>query len=290
MRAVVVIPIYKAQPSFNELGSLLQCLSVLRRHPIAFVCPKGLDVSLYSRLCKSANALHSFERFDDVNFVGVKEYSRLLLRLEFYERFKSYDYMLLYQLDAWVFSDELDYWTRRGYSYIGAPWFEMDAKGDLKIVPFGGNGGFSLRDVSAFNRVLSVPPSKYVAKLSHIWRAYDNYPFWRKLIRLPRMIGRRWASGNRYGVFLESFIAEGRNEDGFFSSYAPMIDQEFIVAPSFAAVPFAFECQPRMLFEMNKRQLPFGCHAWEKYESDFWETYVHVQLARNVISAGYSFK
>ena len=30
--------------------------------------------------------------------------------------------MLIYQLDAYVFKDELLNWANKGYDYIGAPW------------------------------------------------------------------------------------------------------------------------------------------------------------------------
>ena len=30
--------------------------------------------------------------------------------------------MLIYQLDAFVFQDDLAYWCQQNYDYIGAPW------------------------------------------------------------------------------------------------------------------------------------------------------------------------
>jgi hypothetical protein len=37
---------------------------------------------------------------------------------QFYERFVAYDYMLIYQLDAYVFKDELDDWSAKGYDLL----------------------------------------------------------------------------------------------------------------------------------------------------------------------------
>ena len=37
---------------------------------------------------------------------------------------------------------------------------------------------------------------------------------------------------------------------------------------------FAFEARPRTLYEMNGRQLPFGCHAWFRYDLAFWKPFV----------------
>jgi hypothetical protein len=41
---------------------------------------------------------------------------------EFYQAFTDFEFMLIYQLDAFVFRDELADWCRSGYEYIGAPW------------------------------------------------------------------------------------------------------------------------------------------------------------------------
>jgi hypothetical protein len=40
------------------------------------------------------------------------------------------------------------------------------------------------------------------------------------------------------------------------------------------ALSFAFEVAPRRLYEMNGRQLPFGCHAWERCDRAFWVEHV----------------
>lgn len=39
--------------------------------------------------------------------MSVDDYSILLQSHPLYERFADFDYMLIYQLDAWVFRDEL---------------------------------------------------------------------------------------------------------------------------------------------------------------------------------------
>ena len=45
-----------------------------------------------------------------------------MLSAEFYERFLNSKYLLIYQLDAYVFKDELTAWCNRGFDYVGAPW------------------------------------------------------------------------------------------------------------------------------------------------------------------------
>ena len=60
------------------------------------------------------------------------------------------------------------------------------------------------------------------------------------------------------------------HEDVFWSFEAPKFDANFKVATAEEALPFAFEVAPRWCFEKNGRRLPFGCHAWPKYDREFW--------------------
>jgi len=61
------------------------------------------------------------------------------------------------------------------------------------------------------------------------------------------------------------------NEDVFWSIEAPKFDALFKVASAEAALPFAFEVAPRWSLKKTGGQLPFGCHAWERYDRSFWE-------------------
>jgi hypothetical protein len=61
-----------------------------------------------------------------------------------------------------------------------------------------------------------------------------------------------------------------RNEDLFWSLEAPKFDASFRIATAEEALPFAFEMAPRWCFEKNGNKLPFACHAWARYDRDFW--------------------
>jgi hypothetical protein len=69
----------------------------------------------------------SIESFPDENFRDISCYNRMLLNDEFYARFAEYEYALIHQLDAFVFSDRLLEWCKLGYDYIGAPWLPYRA-------------------------------------------------------------------------------------------------------------------------------------------------------------------
>ena len=64
----------------------------------------------------------------------------------FYEKFESYSYMLIYQLDAFVFKDTLIKFCNMGYAYIGAVVHNKYWRAAGCSV---GNGGLSLRKISS---------------------------------------------------------------------------------------------------------------------------------------------
>lgn len=261
MRCIIVIPIHKSTPTENELLSLRQCASVLKKHPICIVCPDGLDVSQYIADLSNANTNFSVEHFPQRFFDGIKGYNLLMLDRSFYERFAAYKYMLIYQLDAWVFRDELDEWCNKGYDYIGAPWIEKDDRGDLQLTGVG-NGGFSLRRVQHFIDVLSYKGPVRKASQLNLPSTLKNkiYKFFYS-IGYQNTISYYKKDPTLYeDIFLSIFIANTK-----LRAKMPTPDE---------AAFFAFEKHPTLLYYKTCR-LPFGCHAWRKYEYDsFWNNYI----------------
>ena len=58
-------------------------------------------------------------------------------------------------------------------------------------------------------------------------------------------------------------------QDLFWSFIAPRLSPGFNVAPPEIAIDFAWELYPRVHYEQFG-QLPFGCHAWQRYDRAFW--------------------
>lgn len=148
----VVVPVYKRNPVFFEQASLMQCVRVLgKRRDICLVAPYNLDLSEYEALCPGFR--FRVKRMAKGFFEGIDGYNQLCKRREFYEAFRDYEYILLYQLDCWVFEDSVSYFVSLGYDYIGAPWFVIDRERNTAVPERCGNGGFSLRRVSKLAEV-----------------------------------------------------------------------------------------------------------------------------------------
>ena len=257
----IVIPVYKEQPSEDEILSFCRCLRLLN-YPIILFCSESLNVDYYKLLADKNGRKILFERFPDRYFQNTSSYSKLLLSDFFYKRFFDYKYILLYQLDALVFMDELKYWCKFNYDFIGAPIFESwtDPQKTLKFID-GQNGGFSLRNVQSSLRVLS--RIKFFSKVKRLFNG--GFLF----IQVVRILGPLKKVTNI--TLLNSMLGYTRNEDYFWSMLAAKSFSDFKVPQPEIAMKFSFEVNPSYLYKLNNGKLPFGCHAWRAYEPEFWK-------------------
>lgn len=251
--AAVVIPTYKTSLSQDEQISLRQLLLILPGYDIFYVAPDGLQIG--------------YQKFPTISFspkyfVSADAYSELLVKKEFYLAFKEYEYILLYQLDCLVFSDQLLKWCAKGYDYIGAPWLSGHGSGYNQAGDAVGNGGFSLRKTSSFLDVLERKEKMKWADFKKMLAgilSFKSQPTFRAWLARA---AKAWRSAPFFGHFL--------TEDYFWSFEAKNYKPDFNIAPVEQALQFAFETDPRYCFERTHGQLPFGCHAWGKWDRQFW--------------------
>jgi hypothetical protein len=245
----IIIPIYKTHLFELEKKALEQAYTILSDYTITIIKPEGIDLSYL----KNDFPKLTFTSFHDSYFEGIHGYNRLMLSCEFYKQFMSYQYILIYQLDAYVFKDELSEWCKKGFDYIGAPWLKKPVyklpvinefmifvhwqklfRGKLSKQSFYnkiGNGGFSLRKVE----------SHYQATLVH---------------------------KEKINFYLSQKRSHFYNEDIFWATEVP----EFNYPEPLEAIKFSFDKYPAYCYKLNNKELPFGCHAWYKRKmSKFWK-------------------
>lgn len=222
---LIIVPIYK--PVLNKLEeyALSRCMAILGEHEIRLIAPEGLVIPA------PFNEL-PVTRFPGSSFDSLQGYNQMMLSPGFYEKFLAYKYILIHQLDALVFRDELTYWCSLGFDYYGAPWINKTWKNKYFNL-FGlmkrkvGNGGFCLRKTKTF-----------------------------------------YIMAKRAAAFTK-FIRFG--EDIFWCNYGRFFKPGFRIIDEAGASHFAFEEEPRRLWLENQRQMPFGCHAFEKNDPLFWK-------------------
>lgn len=233
----IVIPVYKVNLSLTEQISLKQCIKLLEDFDIVFVHPESLDVSTIN-----FDGRISSEKFPDHYFKSVFGYNRLMLTASFYERFSHSKFILIYQLDAYVFRDELLYWCSKNYDYIGAPWISTPNKG--------------------FKKVFSLFKSKKKKARSEIFYKVGNGGF------SLRKVSTHIANAKKLKSVIEQNLNRSENdfrimEDVFWSS-VPKIDPSFLIPDYKEGLKFAFDRKPKLALKLNNNKLPFGCHGFEK--------------------------
>lgn len=150
-KVAVVIPYYHSDLSDLEQIAFSQCLKILYRYPIVLVVPDNMKESEYPTGHEVI-----LMKVPSQWLQSISTYNNMMLDVRFYSRFLEYEYILIYQLDAFVFKDELERFCDMQYDYIGAPWtrgiwYFKNVKECLWVV---GNGGLSLRNVKASINVL----------------------------------------------------------------------------------------------------------------------------------------
>lgn len=150
-KVIVVIPVYYNTFSYLEKISLEQTLKVLNKYDKCFVIPEKLEVK--NDLIQEHV---SIVRVKDEYMNSIDSYSEMLCSEEFYTLFANYDYMLIAQIDVFIFEDKLMQFCRTGYDYIGAPWPGKARMYDgmRAYVVEVGNGGLSLRNIRKHIQVL----------------------------------------------------------------------------------------------------------------------------------------
>jgi len=238
MNFCVVIPVYREELLSHEKISLRRINEVFRGIPKFLYFPENINVKSYTGQIDGVHLRH----FDQAYFSSIDSYNLLLKSAAFYTPVIDFDYMLVYQLDSYIFQEEKIYdCLKWGYDYVGAPWLSPDwfDRSEKTIAKFKflrpwinrvGNGGFSLRKVKTFHSFCL------------------RFPFVGKLVNIQ--------------------------EDIFWSNVVPRLTTGFKLASIERALEFSFDEHPQECFSLNKQRLPFGCHGWQKNDYGFWKTYI----------------
>lgn len=233
---VIVIHVYRNQISETEKRALQQCSKVLSRYDIVVIHAEDLDISIYRTLIPRMKSV----TFGSQYFGTIKGYNKLLISDLFYKTFARYKYFLMYHLDAWVFEDVLLEWCNKGYDYIGAPWLEEPVRGRTSaLIPF---------TRLCVNRV---------GNGGFCLRKISTH------LRIAKLL-----------KFLTPFYKY--NEDVFWSILIPVIFWSYRKPSVEEALLFAFEYKPRECYAKTGGRLPFGCHAWERTDREFWNEHIHL--------------
>ncbi len=254
----IAIPIYRNEPTQDEIIVLKHYRAVFKNYPIVFFAQEDMDVTAYQQLYSG----HARVEFKYFKWKGYEQYNKLMVDAEFYKQFLDYTYILLAQTDTFIFEVDLDYWCSQNYDFIGGVIYNsaygkhmLDTSSTLRLLKKTGlvtkdsfrNGGLSLRKVSAFYNICR------------------KYAF---LIRTGKVTGM---------------------EDAFWSVWAPILNPFFKVAPLDVSHKFAVELPAsddqhleNVFSKLSEQPLPCGCHNWRGLGYTFWKPYIEEKLQVNL--------
>jgi hypothetical protein len=231
---ITLIPLYKQTLDPLEQFSIDHSSGRLSNKIVYFIGPTSLDFSYYKHRYPNIQII----TFEDKFFTSIQGYNRLLLNPVFYTRFVQHEFMLILQTDAILLKDDLTYWCREPFDYIGAPWpdgnelfvnlGQFEGANGRRVRAMVGNGGLSLRRIN-----------KCIALL-------QEFP-----------------------VALDYFVRTGSSEDLFFA-FMGQLSRDFVLPNEIKASLFSLELKPSLYYSMNGGITPMGGHAWWKYDLEFW--------------------
>lgn len=250
----IVVPIYKLPLSPDDRICLNQLFKVMTGYDIYAVFPENLDIT---DVCEEYPLLKS--SMESSHFSSLRSYNKLVLSRSFYDAFSNYKYILINQLDTYIFKDELCKWANSGFDYVGAPFVpdknkywsplrRLWCKFNFYLRRYKGtnphhsqwyqvgNGGLCLRNVSKFQNITKKYKQQIEDDLSD---EKDFYP-----------------------------------EDLWLSF--ELKDDDRLKTPDWkTALLFSIECSPQKCMGIIGNKLPFGTHAWtlDKHRP-FWEKYI----------------
>ncbi len=267
-KVVILIPL-STRPELTEVEqiSMRQIRHYFGKYDKLLLAPEGMEIHH-----EGFGVKHLPMRF----FGSVANHGRMLITPQFYEQFEDYEYIFFHHLDALAFSDQLEEWCSKDIDYIGPPWINTP---DSPWVdrPRVGNGGFSLLRIQ---KLLEAFRMRHRSQPITYWLDIFNYwvtPSWIAVLERMRkffplsIIAKRllkeWEE-------TEDPCDSNRNSDIFWSDMASYYFPDFKVASVEDGLKFAFEVSPRVCLELNGGQMPFGCHAWPRYDREFWEPFI----------------
>ena len=256
----IVVPVYKelCKLSDSEINLLNLVSQIFSKREMFLAIPESI--------------FKKWKRFKQFNFIPFQDdffkdkfsYSNLLCRKNFYHSFNNFEYIQIVQTDCWIFEDNLDHFIDLGFDYIGAPWMKggFEGKPQKKLWKVG-NGGFSLRKVDTFLKILNSIENSPEGK----------FPVFKNLNK--SLIGVLKNLGLRNN--LKHYVKNAPGEDIFWSIYVPQIFKSdiFKIADTTTAAHYSFEVLPEFLFnKVTNKKLPMGCHNWMNNNQEFWKKFI----------------
>lgn len=255
----ILIPIYRDFLDSYEIISLNSIIRNFNNYKIIFISPDEMSMDSYQLFF---NQLNNFEimYFEKDCFDSIDRYNKLLLDFKFYEKFSDFEYILICQLDVYVFKDELLNWINKKYDYIGSPWIGSK-RNYLNI---------SLEYLNNFFRKLTCKKLKNIERLFKVGNGGFSLRKVDKFIDISKNETKKIED-----FFNKKDSTDYYIEDVFWSLYVPKKYKDYDIPNWQEALSFSIDRKPKLSFKLNNYNLPMACHRFNYKKSfDFWKKYI----------------
>lgn len=258
VKPAIVIPVHQVSLNMDEHTSLKQCQKILGKRDIFLVAPNNLNINIYHDIFPNLKTI--LVPPDLMKSIGA--YNKLMISPLIFNHLYDYSHVLIHEPDALVLKDELDYWCSQEIDYIGAPWPEYCPITKNFIPKQVGNFGFSLINIKSANAVFFKNSRWFLLTM-----------IIRELLRGLR--GRKGSIHKTIKACGSAGLLSNASElfedhcDVFWSFTVPKIEPWFKIANPQQAAYFAWEKNPQSCYEFCQQKIPFGVHAWSKYDRNF---------------------
>ncbi|WP_333661234.1 DUF5672 family protein [Chishuiella changwenlii] len=259
-KVIIVIPIYQDFLDEFEKKSLESIICHFNEFEIVFVAPNGMTTKSYENYFSQLNNWR-LKYFSSDCFISIEAYNKLLLDTLFYKCFAEYEYMLICQLDVYVFKNDLLAWCQKGYDYVGAPWI-------------GSSRNFINLTFEKFNRSIRKLKGKRIKNTEILFKV-GNGGF--SLRKIEKFIHITREQNREIELFLKTKPeTEYHVEDVFWSLYVPKKYKDFKIPGWKEALNFCIDRKPKKALNLNNNQLPMACHRFNQPNpARFWKKYIN---------------
>lgn len=247
--------VYKNTLEASERLALQSNIATLKKYDFFFLSPTRLAGS---SLLNELGSLGEVIFLPNWWFANRFFYNFMFKDVRFWEMFRDYNNLLICQLDALVLRNQSFHYETEKVILGGPIYYGFECPSRPLVYSGAVNGGFSLRNIT---------------------KAIDYLKFYRKVtkhhsfhetngIGIASFMRRKLFSRVKKGLFQHKGF-----EDIFWSALSLEFEPE--LHPTFQeAADFAFDAAPFETYMLNNNRVPFGIHAWEKYDkafsSDLW--------------------
>jgi len=253
-KVCIVIPFHKEELSDMEKISLKTIKTHFKNEVKFLVSFEGNPLKI-----EGINNIYFKKSF----FENIKGYNLLCCTSEFYRKFIDFEYILICQLDVIVIKNCINKFINKKISYIGAPTakkspFDRSRK-KLWSIKYFCNGGFSLRNVNLFIKVLESNTIKNPFKFYVIYECLKSGFLKFFYLYLKTIFTNKKSKGEYFAKNL--YV----NEDTFWTYFAILFNKDFKLPLIKDSLSFCFDGNPNFFYKLNKNQLPMALHGNHNY-------------------------